>query len=435
VPRQNLLVLLTVSIVSVACYRQADSAHRSENGRMFDTFSEVLKEVDQKYLRKVENRQLFEGAMQGMMSRLDPYSAYIPPKEYADFVATLEQKFGGIGIEVSLDPETDALTVTTPIAGSPAFAAGMRAGDVILKIDGKSTRGLKLDEVVGQLRGKKGTVQLTVLHKGESEPVDVTIGRAVIPMPSVLGDTRDADNRWDFFLVGQDRIGYVRITSFGEDTVEELAAALAWLAERQARGLILDLRNNRGGVFDQAVETCDLFLDAGRIVSTRGRGGAEIDTWEASGKAPYPALPLVVLVNQHTASAAEIVAACLQDHHRATIVGQRTWGKGTVQNVIRLEGGRSLLKLTTASYWRPSGRDIHRYPEDKDQVNWGVQPDPGYEVKLSDQESAELSARRHRKDVLRPEPTSPDAPDQETPSPADPQLEQATEALIRQLPG
>jgi carboxyl-terminal processing protease len=436
-PRQNLLILLAVSIVSVVCYRQADSAHRSEHGRMYDTFSEVLKEVDQHYLRKVENRQLFEGALQGMMTKLDPYSAYIGPDQYADFVATLEQKFGGIGIEVSLDPESGALTVTTPIADSPAFAAGIRAGDRILQIDGESTEGLPLEKIVARLRGKRGAVELTVLHKGQSEPVDIKVGRAVIPVLSVLGDTRDAENHWNYFLAGHDRIGYVRITNFGENTVEELDTALTWLADRHVRGLVLDLRNNRGGVFDQAIATCDLFLSAGRIVSTRGRDGLELKTWEASGKALCAQLPLVVLVNQHTASAAEIVAACLQDHKRATIVGERTFGKGTVQNVKLLEGGRSLLKLTTASYWRPSGQDIHRHHDAKDQENWGVQPDPGFEVKLSEQETEDLIRRRHSGDIVNAHPPAEADPvdaTRESVSASDPQLQKGLEALDALLP-
>jgi carboxyl-terminal processing protease len=430
-PRQNLLVLVAVSLVALVCYRQADSAHRSEHGRMFDTFSEVLREVDENYLRKVENRQLFEGAMQGMMSALDPYSAYIGPSHYAEFVATLEQKFGGIGIEVAVEPGSGALTVTTPLADSPAYLQGVRAGDQVLKIDGESTKGLALDDVVGRLRGRKGSVTLTVLHKGETQPLEITIPRAVIPMPSVLGDTRDADNHWDFFLPGEDRIGYVRLTNFGENTLEELEAALVWLSERHVRGLILDLRNNRGGVFDQAISVCDLFVREGRIVSTRGRDGLELKSWEATGKAPYAALSLVVLVNQQTASAAEIVAACLQDHDRATIVGQRTWGKGTVQNVVLLEGGQSLLKLTTASYWRPSGQDIHRYENEKDQQSWGVQPNPGFEVKLTDQEASDVNRRRHDRDVIRPQADAADqkATSTETSNPADPQLEKAIAAI------
>lgn len=435
-PRQNLVVLVLAAVVSIVCFRQADSAHRSEYGRMYDTFSEVLKEVDAHYLRKVEHQQLFEGALQGIMGRLDPYSAYIGPDQFAEFVATLEQRFGGIGIEVAINTDTGALEVTTPLADSPAFAAGIRAGDIIQKIDGRSTAGLEMEEIVGQLRGKQGVVELTVLHKGETEPVDISIGRAMIPVDSVLGDTRDAENHWDFFLAGEDRIGYVRINNFGENTDRELAEALAWLAERQVRGLILDLRNNRGGMFDQAVAACDLFLKEGRIVSTRGRDGVEIKSEEASGDAPYANLPLVVLVNQHTASAAEIVAACLQDHARAIIVGQRTYGKGTVQNVIRLEGGHSLLKLTTASYWRPSGQDIHRYPDVKDQENWGVQPDAGYDVPLDEAATNELARRRHQRDVVRAgeegQPTDAELP--EAMSSDDPQLQRALAALATLLP-
>jgi carboxyl-terminal processing protease len=434
-PRQNLVVLVIAAVVSVVCFRQADSAHRSEYGRMYDTFSEVMKEVDTHYLRKVENQQLFEGALQGIMGRLDPYSAYIGPDQFTDFIATLEQRFGGVGIEVAIDAETGALEVTTPLPDSPAFAAGIRAGDIIQKIDGRSTAGLGMEEIVGQLRGRQGVVQLTVLHKGQTEPMEISIGRAMIPVDSVLGDTRDQENNWDFFLTGEDRIGYVRITTFGENTEDELRDALAWLAERQVRGLILDMRNNHGGVFDQAVAVCDLFLKEGRIVSTRGRDGVEIKTEEASGDAPYADLPLVILVNQHTASAAEIVAACLQDHHRAIVVGQRTYGKGTVQNVIRLEGGRSLLKLTTASYWRPSGQDIHRYPEVKDQEHWGVQPDSNYEVALDEAATNDLVRRRHQRDIVRSEEEaqSPETA-QDVPTSDDPQLQRALAALATLLP-
>ncbi len=438
-PRQNLVVVLASAVLSIVCFRQVDSAHRSEYGQMYDTFAEVLRQVDTHYLRKVENRHLFEGALQGMMGRLDPYSAYIGPDQFADFVATLEQKFGGIGIEVMLDPESGKLTVTTPLADSPAFTAGIRAGDTILAIDGESTDGYDLEEIVSRLRGKKGVVVLTVRHRGESEPVDISIGRAVIAMPSVLGDTRDADNHWNYFLPGEDRVGYVRVTTFGENTAQELEDALVWLHERQVRGLILDLRHNRGGVFDQAIATCDLFLKAGRIVSTRGRDGEELKVEEASGYAPYAELPLVILVDQQTASAAEIVAACLQDHHRAIIVGQRTYGKGTVQNVIRLEGGRSLLKLTTASYWRPSGQDIHRHLDVKNQQHWGVQPDEGYEVVLSDEAAAALNRQRHQRDVLREGAAEEQGKAGDEAEPAaettqkDPQLARALEALATQL--
>jgi carboxyl-terminal processing protease len=183
------------------------------------------------------------------------------------------------------------------------------------------------------------------------------------------------------------------------------------------------------------VTTCDLFLREGRIVSTRGRDGVEIKTEEASGTAPYPDLPMAVLVNQHTASAAEIVAACLQDHGRAIIVGQRTYGKGTVQNVVRLEGGHSLLKLTTASYWRPSGQDIHRYPDIKEQQHWGVQPNADFEVALDEAATSDLIRRRHQRDVIRTGDERPPAEAaSEESSASDPQLAKAIEALATLLP-
>ncbi len=431
-PRRNLLALLVIAIASVICYRQADTAHRSEYGRMFDTMTEVFNEVDRHALRKVEDRVLFEGALQGMVSKLDPYSAYIGPDHYGDFQSMLKQKFDGIGIKFEIDDESKLPIVVSPMVDSPAYLAGIRAGDQILEIDGASPRGQAMQDIVKLLRGKSGEpVVLTVQHQGDRGTDEITIRRGSFPVPVVLGDTRDADNHWNFFLHGHEGIGYVRITTFGDNTVKELKAALAWLAERHAKGLILDLRNNGGGVLTEATETCDLFLPAGRIVSTRGRDGNELKSWDASGDAPYGGLPMVVLVNQFSASASEIVSACLQDHNRAVIVGQRTWGKGTVQDVIPLEGGRSGLKLTTASFWRPSGQDLHKHQGAKDDDPWGVKPNPGYEVKLSDDETGSLAKQRDRRDVVRPAGQA--ASDSATTAPADevadPQLEKGLEAL------
>ncbi len=305
-----------------------------------------------------------------------------------------------------------------------------------MKIDGESTAEWSTKKAAERLRGRDGAVRLTVLHKGSALPVEISIARAMIPISSVLGDTRDADNHWSFFLAGHPGFGYIRLTTFGENTADELKAALAWLTAHEARGLILDLRNNRGGSLDQAIAVSDLFVAQGRIVATKVRGGVEGQSWDATGKAPHPKLPLVVLVNQQTASAAEIVAACLQDQRRATIVGQRTWGKGTVQNIIQLEGGQSALKLTTASYWRPSGENIHREPDAKDDEHWGVQPDEGYEVKLTDEQTAKLVKLREERDIVRPgagkgAPQS--APSNADPTP-DPQLERAIAALSELVP-
>jgi len=425
-PRRNLMLIAVVSLISAVCFRQADSAHRSEYGRMFDTFTEVLNKVDQEYLREVDNRVLFEGALHGMVSRLDPYSAYISPKQFPELKSTLEQKFDGLGIRIGKEEGSDLPVVISPMADSPAFLAGVRANDTILQINGRSTAGATVSEIVDRLREQPDEpVRLIVQHQGETTPVELSIQRASFAVPVVLGDLRGEDNQWGYQLSGHPEIGYVRVTSFGRYTVKELKAALETLTEQHVRGVILDLRNNGGGMLTEAIGMCNLFLKEGRIVSTRGRHGVERETWDADGDALFADLPLVILVNQYTASASEIVAACLQDHHRATIVGQRSWGKGTVQNVIDLEHGRSGLKLTTASYWRPSGRDIHRHEDNKTQEDWGIQPDTGYEVKLTEDETVELAKARDQRDIVR----AADATTAELPALDDPQLAKALEAL------
>ncbi|MEX0714621.1 MAG: S41 family peptidase [Pirellulales bacterium] len=424
--RRNLNLLLAISIVSFACYKKADSAYRSHYGRMFGTFVEVLSQIDAHYVEKVDDRDLFEGALTGMVKRLDPYSAYIPPAESTEFRESLDQQFGGIGIEVSWDPQTKLLTVLSPLVGSPAYDAGILAGDKILLIDGESTEGFNIQDAVQRLKGQPGEpVRLTVLHEGDSRPVDIDLKRAIIEVDTVLGDTRAADGSWNFFL-NDTKIGYIRVVGFGERTTSELQRALAHLAREKAEGLVLDLRYNAGGLLKSATSTCDLFIKRGRIVSTRGRDRTDREVFEASGNAPYADLPLVVLMNRFSASASEVVAACLQDHGRAAVVGERSFGKGTVQNVIPLEEGKSVLKLTIATYWRPSDRNIDRGKNAKEEDAWGVTPNPGLEVKLTDEELRRVVEERRQRDVVR-RPGS--VQSVQTDPPFDPQLQKALDYL------
>jgi carboxyl-terminal processing protease len=240
-----------------------------------------------------------------------------------------------------------------------------------------------------------------VIHPGQSDKVEVTLTRENIHVDTVLGDRRKGDDSWDFMLQPQQHIGYVRLTAFSRDTARELRKVLEQLRSDGMRGLILDLRFDPGGLLSAAIEVSDLFVSDGRIVSTKGRNTPE-RVWEAHKEGTFEGFPMVVLVNRYSASASEIVAACLQDHKRAVIMGERSWGKGSVQNVIELEGGKSLLKLTTASYRRPSGKDIHRFFDNKDQKQWGVTPDEGFELKLSDAEMHKLFLDRRQRDVVRP---------------------------------
>ncbi|NLX98396.1 MAG: S41 family peptidase [Rhodopirellula sp.] len=393
-PRRNLHVLWLAAVISLACYVKVD-----RQGRMF-VFA--LNEVEDRYLEKIDRQDLFEGAMEGMMSRLDDYSAFISPNTYQELEQTLNQEFGGVGIQILLDPDTKQLTVANPLVGSPAYEAGVRAGDRILRIDGESTQGLSLEDAAGRMRGKPGeAVTLTVLHPDESEPLDMEVVRAIIQEDAVLGDTRNADGSWNYFLEGYDKLAYLRINTFGEKTAEELGRVLEELDNAGLKGLIIDLRNDPGGLLGAAVEVCNLFVKSGVIVSTRGRDGRVRRAVDAKGTAPFTTLPIAVLVNQYSASASEIVAACLQDHGRAVIVGERTYGKGTVQEIIELEGEQGAIKLTTSSYWRPSGQNIHRTKDANESDAWGVSPSPGYEVKVQDEELADLVRWRLNRDLYR----------------------------------
>ena len=393
-PRRNLFVLVTVTFVALLCYQRVQ---RSPYGRVL---AGAMSKIQSRALEPVQELQLFEGAMEGMVGQLDDYSAYITPADLQQFHETIDQEFGGLGIEVTLEPQTKQLMVLSPLVGSPAYKAGILAGDRILRIGESSTQGMSLKDAVGLLRGKPGDpVTITVQHEGQEKPIEIKIVRELIQLDTILGDTRNADGSWNFFLEGRDRIGYIRITSFTDKTVDELQNALEKLSENDMRGLVLDLRDDPGGYLDAAVDVCDMLIDSGVIVTTRRRGGRISRTYEASGRGQFTDFPIVVLVNQLTASAAEILAACLQDHHRAVVFGQRSYGKGTVQEVMDLQPGCGALKLTTASYWRPSGKNIHRSKNADEKADWGVSPDEGCKVALSAEEQNAWRLWRARRDT------------------------------------
>ncbi len=419
-PVRNLVALFLAAILSLLCHLKAD------RNRYATTVSEAMDLIAFNYLEDVEYRKLYENAMRGMAESLDPYSSYISPVDYQRFQEELDQEFGGIGILVEFNRETNHLVVMSPLFDTPATRAGVRAGDVILAIDGRDTSGMSFRDAVELIRGKPGDpVRLSILHPGEQTPVDLEILRAIIPIESVLGDRRSPDGKWEYELQEDPRITYLRLINFGENTVSELSQALR---SRKSAALILDLRDNAGGLLDAAVGICNLFLDDGTIVTIRGRDGEVQRTYEADGSPLFPRdVPVVVLINNFSASASEIVAACLQDHQRAKVIGQRSWGKGTVQNVLPIEGRRAALKLTTASYWRPSGKNIHRLSEAKDEDEWGVRPDPGFEVVLTDEQADKLRQRRRDKDLgTTPKPAPEPAPDAKPAPDAEPALDAGT---------
>ncbi len=363
---------------------------------------DTLDQVERSYVKDISRRELVEAAIRGLLRELDPYSDYIDPEELKQFQSTVDAEFGGIGIQISI--EAGLLKVMSPLVGTPAYRAGLIAGDQIVEIDGKSTANITVDEAVRRLKGEPGTnVTLTIIHPGKTARQLVTLKREVIHIETVLGDHRKPDDSWDFMLDKAHGIGYIRLTGFSRDTAGELEKALEELKREKFHALVLDLRFNPGGLLTSAIEISDLFISSGRIVSTKGRNSQE-RVWEARKEGTFEGFPLVILVNRYTASASEIVSACLQDHKRAVIMGERTWGKGSVQNVIPLEEQRSALKLTTASYRRPSGHNIHRFPDAKEGDEWGVMPNKDYELKLNDGELYALIEDRRDRDMFSPGP-------------------------------
>lgn len=457
-PLRNLAIIFVAMVASIICYRTAS------RNRHAATLAQAMNIVVDHYVDPVDERKLFEGAMEGMIDELDPNSRYTPPAELPRFQESIDQEFPGIGIIVELDDQEKRLKVKMPVPKLPAFQAGLKAGDIILAIDGEDTAGKAIEECTKFIRGEEGTkVKLLIRRAGAKEPLEFAVVRAKIPIENVKGDRHNAAGDWIFTLPDQPRVGYVRIVGFGERTVDELKAALETFGPgaRKIDGLILDLRGNPGGLLTAGVGVCDAFLDQGLIVSTRGRGQKELESHSAHADLSVPlALPIVVLVDSHSASASEIVAACLQDHGRAAIAGQRTYGKGTVQKVYMLEGNKSALRLTFATYWRPSGKDIHKRKDAEDTDDWGVRPDPGLDIAMSKELREQLSEARLNRDLGvvdgQPDPASPPAipktptdpsqppipepePDDTNPAhvkgppPADPQLKAAIEQLWKMI--
>lgn len=425
-----------MAVVSFACYGAVD---HNRYGRFF---AEVINKVDRDYVKPVDKEKLFDAAVNGMLATLDENSKFYEPEDaQSKLLSVIDQQFGGVGIEVSADPATQQIVVRGTIVGSPAYAAHLLVGDRIAGIDGQSiapdpnrTTGPSLIEQATKLiRGPIGTtVRLELIRAGQAKPVEVTLERAEIRVDSVLGDSRNADDSWNFHLAGHPEIGYVRIRSFGDRTPQELQTALTSIGADKLKGLVLDLRGDPGGRLDAAIDVCSFFIPSGQtVVTTRGRNDRVQEREISHGPAICTDVPMVVLIDSMSASASEIVSACLQDYHRAVICGQRSFGKGTVQRIIPMGGNNSVLKLTTATYWRPSNKNIHRHKGAKDSDEWGVLPDKGFEVKMTDKELDDWLKDRAARDVVHRSqpPAIGDDPHAEAAAAIDPQLQRAVDYL------
>ena len=334
------------------CYLHAQKEEKLDPDIIYQDFEEfisIIKEIQDKYVDEVGLRALLKNAYRGMLAGLDPYSQFIDSKNLEELKIETEGEFDGLGIEVIL--KDGFLRVLTPIVDSPAFRAGVYIGDVIIKIDGKSTKNISIREAIEMLRGKTHTeVTITVIHEGESESVDITIERAKIHLNSIRG-TRIVDE--------ESKIGYIAITSFQDNTIDDMDAAVKELEEQGMEALILDLRFNPGGLLNIAVGMADKFIKKGLIVSTKGRHKSQQHEYKAHKSKTYKNFPLIIIVNNGSASASEIVAGAVKDHKRGLLLGTKTYGKGSVQSLIPIKNKNSALKLTTAKYYTPSGAMIH----------------------------------------------------------------------------
>jgi len=404
--REKQMILVLLAAVLVSMWAGAVMAKRSPSqGGVYENlkvFTEALSYVESNYVEEVEPDKVIQGAIRGMLKTLDPHSSYMPPDVYREMQVETEGRFGGLGIEITM--RDDVLTVVSPIEGTPAFRAGIQPGDQIIKVDGESTKEMSLVDAVKKLRGPEGSsVTVSIFRQGFTEPKDFTLSRALIQIKSV---------RWTKL---QNDVGYVKLRSFHKTTEEELEEALQDLGEQHIKTLILDLRNNPGGLLEQAIAVSNVFLDGGQlIVYTKGRLPNQNMKGFSKSEGFHVSYPMAVMINGGSASASEIVAGALQDLHRATLIGTQSFGKGSVQTIIPLSDG-SGLRLTTAKYYTPKGGEIH---------GKGITPDIIVEKpqEAENQEGDQKTSRNRRNSELPGDDLS-----------DDPQLQKAVDFLKTQV--
>ena len=409
-PKRNIAWMLVIVLIALLFWKLPSTvARRDEVYRTLGTLVDIRREILRSYVEDVDEAELTRGAIEGMLHRLDHYSTYFPPELMSELKRATTGNYGGIGVEIGM--KDGWLTVMTPMDDTPAFRAGLLAGDRIVEIEGKSTYNMTLFDAVKVLRGKPGTkVTITVVHQSRGGREKITITRDIIKIHSIRA-ARMVDEKA--------KVGYVRMSNFQKSTADELDDAVKKLQAQGMRALILDLRRNPGGLLDSAIAVTDRFIAKGVIVSTKGRAPGTEQRAEAHKDDTYPNLPLAVLVSNYSASGSEIVAGAIQDHHRGILVGTRTFGKGSVQTILPINDGAK-LRLTTAKYYTPSGRMIHRDVDAKEDDPWGIMPDievkTTYEQQLGllkhwQQERVQENAKNDKKGTEPPKPEEPKAPD------------------------
>lgn len=373
--KKKIFVMVFFLGISVLGYFLGHSSAlgKEEIFKKLDIFAEAITAIEDRYVEDIPSEDLIYGALKGMLISLDSYSQFLTPEDYKNLVVETEGEFGGLGIEITI--RNGLLTVVSPIEDTPAWEAGVKAGDIIMKIDGESTEGITLQEAVRKLRGEPdSTVALTILHQGQRELWEVEITRGIIKIDDIKNPS-----------ILEDDIGYVRVAEFRESTAKDLENSLKELVEKEMKGLILDVRNNPGGLLSSAVHVTSMFLEKNTlIVSTDSKNQQKIEFKADYRSSKFLDFPIIVLINKGSASGSEILAAGLRDNRRAILLGEPTFGKGSVQTIVPLSDG-SALRLTTSRYYTPSGVSIHEE---------GVEPD--IKAKKLDIEQEEDLFRRLR---------------------------------------
>ncbi len=403
--RRHKIELVLLMLLVGVCLGQA-IAKISNAYDFFDTLVDVRAEIVRHYVDEPDQKKMLEGSIHGMIETLaDPYTDYFNPEALEAFDKQTRGSFSGIGAEISV--QDGNLTIVSPIDDSPAYKAGIVPGDIIQEIDGKTTivtvngvtGPMSSDEAVKKITGPEGTQVTLKIRHATGEIATYTITRAHIQIQTIKGFRRDAANKWDYMLDDQAKVGYVRLAQFSEPTADELKVAIDQLKKQGMKGMILDLRFDPGGLLPQAIRISDMFLSKGVIVSTEGRNSPK-RVWEATTAEDVGDFPMIVIVNEASASASEILSGALKDNNRAIILGTRSFGKGSVQQVLQLPNQGGAVKVTTAHYYLPSGRNIHRKEGSE---TWGVDPNDGFYVPMSYEQIRDMAKLRHESDVLKPQ--------------------------------